>query len=365
MRAVFTTAIRYKVNAVCETPLRTGGAAGNTESVLRDSFGNAFLQGSSLAGALRNWLENNGEQKTAKALFGSQEHEGRLIVSDAVLRADAEQAIRPRLRIDEKNGTAADKGKFDVAHIVSGSQLDFELTWLGNGRDDEEIMTVERMLGAVNSGEIRLGAQKSNGFGRLTLCVRKRSYDLMNKADRAAWIEDRDDGDEIKLPENVTDRRVTFVLEGIADSVLIRASAPVYEGDQSYTVNIEENGHPILPGSSIKGALRAQCMRIVQRLQRPRPRSRRAYTSSAHNASCSSLTEMVICTAPLRGSSANSPPLITPPVKRLMRILRILCFLTSFIRTSSTHITPARPLSPSCAPRPNKSFTNDSRTPAL
>ena len=47
MRAVFTTAIRYKVNAVCETPLRTGGAAGNTESVLRDSFGNAFLQGSS------------------------------------------------------------------------------------------------------------------------------------------------------------------------------------------------------------------------------------------------------------------------------------------------------------------------------
>ena len=71
MRAVFTTAIRYKVNAVCETPLRTGGAAGNTESVLRDSFGNAFLQGSSLAGALRNWLENNGEQKTAKALFGS------------------------------------------------------------------------------------------------------------------------------------------------------------------------------------------------------------------------------------------------------------------------------------------------------
>ena len=44
-------------------------------------------------------------------------------------------------------------------------------------------------LGAFNSGEIRLGAQKSNGFGRLTLCVRKRSYDLMNEADRAAWIQ--------------------------------------------------------------------------------------------------------------------------------------------------------------------------------
>lgn len=43
MTAIFTTAIRYKVNAVCETPLRTGGADGNLESVLRDSCGNAFL----------------------------------------------------------------------------------------------------------------------------------------------------------------------------------------------------------------------------------------------------------------------------------------------------------------------------------
>lgn len=137
------------------------------------------------------------------------------------------------------------KGKFDVAHIVSGSQLDFELTWLGNGRDDEEIMTVERMLGAVNSGEIRLGAQKSNGFGRLTLCVRKRSYDLMNKADRAAWIEDRDDGDEIKLPGECNGPTGSpLCWKGLRTLFLIRASAPVYEGDQSYTVNIEAEWSP-------------------------------------------------------------------------------------------------------------------------
>ena len=264
MKAVYNKAVRYRVDAVCRTPLRSGGADGSTESVLRDSFGNAFLQGNSLAGALRGWLEKNGEQNLAKTLFGSQEHEGRLIVSEAMLQADSEQMIRPRLRINEKNGTAVDKGKFDIAHIVSGSRLSFDLVWLGNRQGDEELMAVERMLGAVNCGEIRFGAQKSNGFGRLSLCVRKRSYDLMNEADRTAWLADSDDGDKIELPENVPDKRVIFTVEGIADSVLIKASAPVYEGDQSYTVNIEENGRPVLPGSSVKGALRAQCTRIIR-----------------------------------------------------------------------------------------------------
>lgn len=264
MKAVFTRAVRYQADAVCETPLRTGGADGSMESVLRDSFGNAFVQGSSLAGALRGWLEKNGERKTAEALFGSREHEGSLIVSDAILQDDAEQEIRPRLRIDERNGAAAVGSKFDVAHIASGSRLRFDLTWLGDRQNDEEIMAVERMLGAVGGGEIRLGAQKSNGFGKLSLRVRKRSYDLMDEADRMAWLEDRDDGEEIELPKTVTGRQVTFTVTGYADSVLVKASAAVHEGDQSYAVNIQENGRPVLPGSSVKGAVRAQCVRIAR-----------------------------------------------------------------------------------------------------
>ena len=69
MKAVFTRAVRYQADAVCETPLRTGGADGSMESVLRDSFGNAFVQGSSLAGALRGWLEKNGQPNTAEEKF--------------------------------------------------------------------------------------------------------------------------------------------------------------------------------------------------------------------------------------------------------------------------------------------------------
>lgn len=264
MTAIFTTAIRYKVNAVCETPLRTGGADGNLESVLRDSCGNAFLQGSSLAGALRGWLEKSSEKHHTKALFGSQEHEGHLIVSDAVLRADSEQSIRPRLKINGRSGTAAVGSKFDVANIVPGSHLSFELTWLGSEQESNEIAAVERMLGAVNCGEIKVGAQKSNGFGKLSLSVHKRIYNLFDEKDRTAWQDGCDDGDLIKLPKIASNEQVVFDVDGFADSVLIKTSAQMYENDLSYAVNITENGQPVLPGSSVKGTIRAQCTRITE-----------------------------------------------------------------------------------------------------
>ena len=238
MTAIFTTAIRYKVNAVCETPLRTGGADGNLEGVLRDSCGNAFLQGSSLAGALRGWLEKSSEKHHTEALFGSQEHEGHLIVSDAVLRADSEQSIRPRLKINGRSGTAAVGSKFDVANIVPGSHLSFELTWLGSEQESNEIAAVERMLGAVNCGEIKVGAQKSNGFGKLSLSVHKRIYNLFDEKDRTAWQDGCDDGDLIKLPKIASNEQVVFDVDGFADSVLIKTSAQMYENDLSYAVNI-------------------------------------------------------------------------------------------------------------------------------
>ena len=41
--AVFTMAVRYETEAVCVTPLRTGGQDGDPETVLRDAQGRAFL----------------------------------------------------------------------------------------------------------------------------------------------------------------------------------------------------------------------------------------------------------------------------------------------------------------------------------
>ena len=73
MKATFTYAARYQITAVCQTPLRTGGPDGDTESVLRDGQNRAFLQGTSVAGALLAWLKEHTSTDLTAHLLGSED----------------------------------------------------------------------------------------------------------------------------------------------------------------------------------------------------------------------------------------------------------------------------------------------------
>ena len=262
MAVTYTYAARYEVEAICRTPLRTGGTDGDPETILESWDGTALLQGSSLAGALRGWLAA-ADAGMAKTLLGSPKQAGHLLVSDGVFDRTAERYTRPRLRINGETGTADEGGKFDVAHIGTGSRFRFSLTWLGLKACDEELTAVEQMLAALNRGEIRLGAQKSNGFGRVELKVYKCTFDLTDPSDRAAWLGDTCQGTPLTLPEVVNARRVTFLVSGQADSLLVKAGAALQKEGCAYTPNLTEGGRPILPGSSIKGAVRARAEMIA------------------------------------------------------------------------------------------------------
>ena len=106
MNATFTLAAVYQVKATCVSPLRTGAADGNTEEVLRDSKGNFLIQGSSIAGAIRDWLSCNYDNGVVDRLMGTPDGGGSLIVSDGVFCAYPLKS-RPRLRIDGKTGATA------------------------------------------------------------------------------------------------------------------------------------------------------------------------------------------------------------------------------------------------------------------
>lgn len=262
MKATFTKAIRYWVEAVCQTPLRTGEIGRAPEQVMRNWQGRAVIQGSSLAGALRNWLASTGNTKLAGRLFGATESAGTLMVSDGLFAADAEQTIRPGLRINRACGSADLRGRVDVAHICTGARFEFTLTWLGSEETEEEADGVERMLTALHAGEIRLGAKKSNGFGRVALTVRKQEYDLRQAEARDAWLEDRWEGQPLPLPEMTCTKWVIFTLTGQADNILVKGPAPEHMESESWIRNLQEDGRPVIPGSSIKGAVRARAEAI-------------------------------------------------------------------------------------------------------
>lgn len=266
----FSYAAVYQVEAVCRTPLRTGGTDADAERILRRRDGTAFVQGTSLAGAMRGWLEEQPERTLADALFGSQPQSGHLTVSDALFDGKSDQFTRPRLRIDPISATGDDGGKFDTAHIGAGSALRFTLVWRGETEQKRELDTVEKLLSAINAGDICLGAQKSNGFGRLSLTVRRRQFDLKNAADRGAWLADEWDGEIFALPNPSDSGRVKFTVTGRTGSILVKAASVVVDKDEmnhkTYTPNLSERGQAVLPGSSIKGAVRARAEYIAKAL---------------------------------------------------------------------------------------------------
>jgi len=266
MTAAFTFAAVYQAEAVCRTPLHTGG----TEQVLRDRDGRALLQGSSLAGALKGWLMTACDTELVNALFGTQKAAGRLVVSDALFDTEAEQDTRPRLRIDPATATEADGAKFDVSHIGAGSRLGFTLTWLGTQEAAEpELSAVEQALAALNAGLICLGAQKSNGFGQLSLTVKKRVFDLTDPGNRRDWLDDKIEGTPLPLPDPAQKRGIVFTVKGHSDNLLVKTAPEYYDtpdGFRSYTPNLSEGGCALLPGSSIKGAVRGRCTYIAKLL---------------------------------------------------------------------------------------------------
>ena len=261
MKATFSYVVQYQVEGICVTPLRTG-CGEDVQQVLRKKDGRLFVQGASLAGALKDWMNVHAKNQTA-ALLGDENGQGDMIVSDVLIDRKADTTLRPRLRIDGHTGTAADGAKFDMEHIEIGSKLSFTLTMLQKEQSDIQENTAEQMLAAMDQGDIRLGGQKSNGFGHISLKVKKISLNMKNDDHRKAWVEDDLQGTPLELTKVLFGQRVHFTVKAYADRVLVKSGAPNYEGEYSYQGHLEEAGKSVIPGSSIKGAVLCRARAIA------------------------------------------------------------------------------------------------------
>lgn len=260
MKASFTYAIRYQVNAVCTSPLRTGNAGNDIEKILTTADGLAMLQGSSIAGALKAWLGGGEETDT---LFGDKEHESAIRVSDAIFDLGSVAASRPRVYLDPQFATSANK--YDLAGLPAGAKCSFEILWRGDEAGAKSAAdSIEACLAAVQQGDITFGAQHSNGYGRMTLTAMKKCYDMFDASERTAWLTDSMEGSVPVDLHTVESGNITFDIQADIDSILVKASAPERKTEkQNVQVHFTENGVPILPGSSLKGAMRAQMTRTA------------------------------------------------------------------------------------------------------
>ena len=248
--------------------------------VLRDADGNPFVAGSSLAGAIRAYL---GMRKNDNCFMGfsRRENNGKdhgkmssLFISDMIFEDESKSGIRDGVALDY-NKTAMDGSKFDTEIIEALAKAHFYMELTIREEDNEEQMhhALAQIFYGINQSEIRLGSKKTRGFGEFkVLSVKCKSYGKDNFLDYAdAYIGDnwKDESEYLdqwlayaQVPCNMIHIDIPLRMKG---GISIRCYAARKE-EPDY-VHLTDHGVPVIPGSSLAGALRHRTKQILEELK--------------------------------------------------------------------------------------------------
>lgn len=278
---------------VLDTPtcLGSGDTDGNIDlQILRDSIEDkALLRGSSIAGALRNYLREY-QNSDEFSLFGGLRtdedgDQSPLIINDAISSEIIQPELRDGVKIDSVTRTAADKAKYDLELLQAGTifPLCFELLIEKESDEPSLLKGLAIALQGLEKSEISLGIKKHRGFGR---CHVKEwqvwQFDLTDHQQRLDWLKfehwqlciDYPTHTSIAQALNVSldekdDQRefckidATFTL---ATPVLIRSGqASSDKAPDVVHLKSRRNGElkPVLSGTSLAGVLRHRAERII------------------------------------------------------------------------------------------------------
>lgn len=289
------------------TCLGSGDADSFTDlPLLKDNISDhALLTGSSLAGALRNYLRecehgyNAGERADdlATQLFGVMRsdddgNQSPLIVDDAISTKPIQAELRDGVKINSATGTAADRAKYDLELLQAGTEfpLSFELLVERDANDVDLLKGLAIALSGLEKGEICIGMKKRRGFGRCHVQEwQVWNFNLEDTNDRSLWLNFEHwrtgfmpvfnvhtsikEALGIQLDISGEDKRDRFILSAtfkLVGSLLIR-SGQNSTGHAPDVVHLKSNRNgelkSILSGTSLAGVLRHRAERIVNTLK--------------------------------------------------------------------------------------------------
>lgn len=285
--------------------LRIGAAApSGTEDLdlVRLVDGRPVIPGTTLAGAARSALRRAiraagtpPELVTAWArAFGEEERDGpALIAQDLPLRRDeeapksqmgfddaplvgnADEMVRDHVAIDLSSHTALDRAKHDELVLARGARFEARMTLTirrtATASDDETLFAWLCQL--LAAGDLRLGAKVTSGLGRVKLeqtFVRREDFgtqeDTLLAVGRRLGLVPREETSltAVRLLPALGRGRIEIVFEPLG-SLTVRAG---HEGAHvkmlPLTTQEGDDLRLIVPGTSLKGALRAHADLLVR-----------------------------------------------------------------------------------------------------
>ena len=286
---------------IADTPWHVGGAEEDIATDLplaRNGRGRYYLPGSSLAGALRSWLADAfwPERERLERLWGFQEddrgHASYWIVEDVELTEEVLSLaeIREGVGINRVLGTAHEGILYDRAIVPRGTECPLELVVEVAAQGDWPAVEAlcGHLISAWTAGDLRLGAGKSRGLGRVRLggaAVRRQALDSRDgilavlAAIRPSDETTPQSGETVTLEQMILARpelqprprpQLSIELAWTPLSpVMVKAG---FEGLVADAMPLTGRDAgliaPVIPGSSIKGALRARAEQIVRTVLR-------------------------------------------------------------------------------------------------
>lgn len=275
-----------------ETPLHIASAGISLETdspLLKTSGGQVYIPGTSIAGALRaRAQERFDEQDLINCVFGCQKQDktslkSRLSVEDAYAGAPM-TSVRDGVAIDRAHGSASEGAKYDLEITPKGLELPLTIKLEIREGDDEGRMRslVFQLVEDLREGRIKLGAGKSRGLGKCRFAYTWRRLDFSKPDQIRRYLCNRNVGelDEVSDEDGVESKEailnpgpfkeVACAIEMEIDKspFLIKDGGWDDDYDAVFTKCRGKNGglQDYIPGSSIKGVIRAHVERILRTL---------------------------------------------------------------------------------------------------
>ena len=282
--------IYISVDVTLASPLSIcNGLSKNTDNdILKNSLGEIFIPGTSLAGAMRNYLENDNNSKSIFGYANGNEGEmSSLFIADTYI---------DKTNISVRDGVGLNKDKI----AIDNQKYDYEIVETGKGtirieviirkydENKDKLKDICKILKGISNGDIRFGYKKNRGLGKLKvtkvykwefdkasvkdwLKFNEKTLEEQKHLDNCVW-ENWQNYNNLEVDKKYISISLPLKLTG---GISIRKySTMVYNVNfehitiqQLYENGVKKHNLPIISGTSWAGAIRHRAEKILNQLK--------------------------------------------------------------------------------------------------
>lgn len=256
--------------------------------ISRDGHGRPMLRGTALAGALRHAYRVDHDADAVEQHFGALKVgtdggvPSKLQVADVVLDpGTAPVTTRHHNSLDRHSGAVREGALFDVEALPPGTTGAAVLLYRDDGSDEGAAMGLLNALVAALRAGMTLGGKSARGIGDVELtddATRYRCFDLSDLKEHALWLDEQYrwrggtlpvDGDPLPASMNkqteVLTVDLTLAIPRGQDLLVADGQGVDHEMEPQRCRGADAKERWRLPGSSLRGVLRAWMSRLAAR----------------------------------------------------------------------------------------------------